>query len=177
MLWDLFWALVDEYGYDPDLLHGESGNNIALQLVMDGLKLQPCRPTFVEARDAILQADLAGYGGALRCLIWTAFARRGPGLNASAGANHNSVTVTASFDRPLDCMVPVLGPPVLSNQIYHVVWSAVSGQVYRVQQTPSLAAPAWSDAASVTAHSDSASHEMPPPSAERYYRILLKAAP
>ena len=30
---------------------------MALQLVMTGLKLQPCSPGFVDGRDAILKAD------------------------------------------------------------------------------------------------------------------------
>jgi hypothetical protein len=32
--------------------------------VIDGLKLQPCNPHFVDARDAILAADLVNYEGA-----------------------------------------------------------------------------------------------------------------
>ena len=55
MLWDLYWALVDEYGYDSDIYNGTGGNNIAMQLVIDGLKLQPCNPGFVDGRDAILK--------------------------------------------------------------------------------------------------------------------------
>src|SRR5262249_4763743 len=52
-LWDMYWNLIDKYGYSPDLYHGNAGNNIALQLVMDGLKMQPSNPTFAQARDAI----------------------------------------------------------------------------------------------------------------------------
>lgn len=36
------------------------GNTLAVQLVVDGLKLQPCRPSFQDARDAILQVRLSG---------------------------------------------------------------------------------------------------------------------
>ncbi len=43
-LWDLNWLLINKHGYDPDLYNGTGGNNIALQLVMDGLKLQPANP-------------------------------------------------------------------------------------------------------------------------------------
>src|SRR5690606_29030037 len=38
MLWDLTWDLIDEHGFDPDIYNGTGGNNIALQLVVDGLK-------------------------------------------------------------------------------------------------------------------------------------------
>jgi uncharacterized repeat protein (TIGR01451 family) len=85
MLWELYWAFVDEYGWDPDLVNGTGGNNMAIQLVMDGFKMQPCEPGFVDARDAILAADLALFGGANQCLIWEAFAKRGLGYFADQG--------------------------------------------------------------------------------------------
>jgi uncharacterized repeat protein (TIGR01451 family) len=85
MLWDLYWAFSDEYGWDPDLYYGTGGNNMAIQLVMDGLKLQPCNPGFIDARDAILQADQINNGGANQCLIWNVFARRGLGWDADGG--------------------------------------------------------------------------------------------
>ena len=46
-----------------------------MQLVLDGLKLQPCNPGFESGRDAILEADMLANGGANQCLIWEAFAR------------------------------------------------------------------------------------------------------
>ncbi|KAI8588933.1 Fungalysin metallopeptidase-domain-containing protein [Geranomyces variabilis] len=62
-----------------------AGNIVALQLVVDGMKLQPCHPTFVDARDAILQADEVNYGGEDLCEIWKAFAKRGLGVGAKPG--------------------------------------------------------------------------------------------
>lgn len=56
-LYDLYLNLVEVYGFDSDQYHGNGGNNIWLQLVIDGMKLQPCRPTFVSARDGIIEAD------------------------------------------------------------------------------------------------------------------------
>ncbi len=85
MLWEMNWALIDKYGLDPDIYNGTGGNNIALQLVIDGLKLQPCNPGFVDARNAILQADQVNNAGANQCLIWTAFAKRGLGYSATPG--------------------------------------------------------------------------------------------
>ncbi len=96
MIWDLYWNLVDEYGYDEDLYQGTGGNNMAMQLVTDGLKLQPCSPTFIESRDAILEADMVNYGGANQCLIWETFARRGLGASAVAGG-------IEAFDIPDAC--------------------------------------------------------------------------
>lgn len=103
MLWDLTWDLVDQYGFDPDVKNGTGGNNIALQLVMDGMKLQPCSPGFVDGRDAILQADQLLYGGANRCLIWRAFARRGLGENALQGSSNSRSDGTENFDIPVGC--------------------------------------------------------------------------
>ncbi|PTL98998.1 MAG: peptidase, partial [Bacteroidetes bacterium] len=82
MIWDMTWDLIDQYGFDPDIYNGTGGNNIAIQLVLDGMKLQPCNPGFVTGRDAILMADQLNNAGANQCLIWEAFARRGLGLSA-----------------------------------------------------------------------------------------------
>ncbi|HET8838613.1 MAG TPA: T9SS-dependent M36 family metallopeptidase [Flavobacteriaceae bacterium] len=107
ILWDLNWALIDQYGFDPDIYNGNGGNNIAMQLVIDGLKLQPCSPGFVDGRDAILAADMAENGGANQCLIWSVFARRGVGYGASQGSSFNAFDQVEAFDMPptsvLDC--------------------------------------------------------------------------
>ncbi|MEO1412483.1 MAG: T9SS-dependent M36 family metallopeptidase [Bacteroidota bacterium] len=95
-IWDLYWDLIDEYGFSSDFYFGDKGNNIAMQLVLDGLKLQPCNPTFLDSRDAIIAADVANNGGANVCLIWKTFARRGMGFSARAGGNE-------SFDMPDAC--------------------------------------------------------------------------
>ncbi|CCA71540.1 related to extracellular elastinolytic metalloproteinase precursor [Serendipita indica DSM 11827] len=59
------------------------GNSLMVQLVFDGMKLQPCRPGFIEARNAIIQADEILTGGENHCLLWKAFASRGLGKDAS----------------------------------------------------------------------------------------------
>ncbi len=86
MLWDLYWALVDKYGFDPDLVNGTAGNNRAIRLVMDGMKLQPCSPGFIDGRNAIFAADDINYNGEDYCLIYEVFARRGLGYGANQGA-------------------------------------------------------------------------------------------
>ena len=60
------------------------GNTLMLQLVIDGMKLQPCYPTFLNARDAIILADRALTGGKNECTLWEGFASRGLGPNASS---------------------------------------------------------------------------------------------
>ena len=58
------------------------GNSLIVQLVLDGMKLQPCRPSFFDARDAIISADQVLTGGENFCDLWTAFAERGLGPDA-----------------------------------------------------------------------------------------------
>ncbi|MEO6759797.1 MAG: M36 family metallopeptidase, partial [Saprospiraceae bacterium] len=96
--WDLYWALSDKYGYDPQLSNPASGSFRAVQLVMDGLKLQPCSPGFLDGRDAILLADKLDYNSEDTCLIVSVFARRGMGVGASQGTNDNAADGVESFD-------------------------------------------------------------------------------
>ena len=104
-LWDMYWNLVDAHGFDADLYTGVGGNNIAMQLVVDGLKMQPCLPSFLDARDAILAADVANNAGANECLIWSAFAKRGMGVSADDGDFGSlALTVTEAFDLPAQCL-------------------------------------------------------------------------
>ncbi len=119
MLWDLTWKLIDQYGYDPDIYNGTGGNNIALQLVIDGLKLQPCSPGFVNARDAILAADVASNGGDNRCLIWNVFAARGLGFSASQGSAFNRFDQVEAFDNPADCQLGTGNIENLNNFIIY----------------------------------------------------------
>jgi Fungalysin metallopeptidase (M36) len=96
MRWDLHWKL--------------GGDDTALQLVFDGMKIQPCVPGFVDARDAILTADELRNGGANRCAIWQVFARRGLGANAAQGDPLSVADGTESFAVP-DAACPPPPPP------------------------------------------------------------------
>ncbi|GAB3579004.1 hypothetical protein GCM10027345_18520 [Hymenobacter daeguensis] len=102
-LWDMTWAIIQQQNaIAPDLYNSAStgGNNVALQLVMQGLKLQPCQPGFLDARDAILAADSLLYNGRYHCAIWNAFARRGMGVSARQGLSTNATDQTPAFDTP-----------------------------------------------------------------------------
>ena len=102
-LWDIDMLLCQKYGFDGDLSTGWSaggtGNKLALQLVTEGLKLQPALPTFLQARDAILAADIALNGGRDQAELWTAFARRGLGYLAST-SGPNSTAITEDYGVP-----------------------------------------------------------------------------
>lgn len=103
-LWEAYWELTDAYGFDADLYAGDGGNNLAIQLVMDALELQPCEPTFIEARDAVLQADTNLTSSANECYLWRAFAKRGMGPTASISTNPDDLrSVVEDFTLPAQC--------------------------------------------------------------------------
>lgn len=120
-LWDLRANLITKHGFAV-------GNQLALQLVTDGLKLSPADPNFLQARNGIVQADLVGTGGANRNELWRAFAKRGMGASASSPASNTTVGLVEAFDLPDDLSVspattytatgPVGGPFVPATQTY-----------------------------------------------------------
>jgi hypothetical protein len=91
MLWEMRANLIHKLG-------PEAGNNLALQLVTDGLKLSPPNPNFVQARDAILLADRMWSGGTNAQEIWSAFAKRGLGFNAKAPESYTTSGAQESHD-------------------------------------------------------------------------------
>lgn len=105
-IWEMTWALIDEHGWDADIFNFtgdpnlDAGNVMAMALVTEGLKLQPCSPGFVDGRDAIFAADLALYGGINECLLWDAFAKRGLGVSADQGSSGSRSDGTEAFDTP-----------------------------------------------------------------------------
>lgn len=106
MLWDLSWDFIDVYGYDSDLYNGTGGNNMAMELVTEALKIQGCSPGFVDGRDAILAADQLINGGANTCLIWNAFADRGLGNTANQGNSNSRTDQTEDFTVPAGVLSP-----------------------------------------------------------------------
>ncbi|KAH7027945.1 extracellular metallo proteinase MEP [Microdochium trichocladiopsis] len=100
MLYEMTWGLIAKYGksvatfptFDSKGVPTD-GKFLAMKLVVDAMALQPCNPNFVQARDAILDADKALTGGVNACIIWTAFAKRGLG----DGARYSSSSRTESF--------------------------------------------------------------------------------
>lgn len=102
-VWDLTCDLVDDYGFGS-LVSPTSGNGLALRLISDGLKLQPCSPGMIDARNAILAADLPWTGGANTCQIWRSFARRGFGATASQGSSASRTDQVENFSVPDYCV-------------------------------------------------------------------------
>jgi uncharacterized protein (TIGR03437 family) len=74
-LWEMRALLIRKYGF-------QEGQRQSIQLVVDGMKLTPIVPSYLDARNAILLADRVNNGGANQCVIWQAFAKRGMGLGS-----------------------------------------------------------------------------------------------
>ncbi len=90
-LWDLRAGLIADHGA------GE-GVNRARALITDGLRLAPANPSFLDMRNAILQADLnRGFGDSGR--IWAVFAERGMGFLATTTGNRDT-TPAQDFSVP-----------------------------------------------------------------------------
>lgn len=113
-LWDLTWNLIQDHGISANIFDatGTGGNVIALKLVTEGMRLQPCSPGFISGRDAILQADQIFYGGANACAIWSAFARRGMGVGASQGSSGSVNDQVPSFLNLIGYQLNVSSPVV-----------------------------------------------------------------
>ncbi|TMQ08787.1 MAG: hypothetical protein E6J91_32350 [Deltaproteobacteria bacterium] len=73
------------------------------QLVVSGMKLTPCNPSMLAARDAILQADVNLTGGANRCAIFGKFAGRHMGTGASSPSDSSTTTIVTSTAVPPEC--------------------------------------------------------------------------
>ncbi|CAG8601888.1 11685_t:CDS:2 [Ambispora leptoticha] len=133
MLYEVYWNLVDKHGFtsswfpptneeessswytkpkrrpkqDPKIPRRipKHGNTLTLQLVVDAMKLQPCRPQFTDARDAIIQADEILTGGENKCEIWQGFAKRGLGVGAKVvgGSPWGGGVRKESYKAPKEC--------------------------------------------------------------------------
>lgn len=94
VLWEVFVNLVQKHG------HADAERRV-LDYVIGGLKITPSRPTFTQARDAILTAIGALDPGDLQS-AWAGFAKRGMGSGAVSppSSSHSMAGVVESFTRP-----------------------------------------------------------------------------
>lgn len=92
-LWEARANMINKYGWT-------NGNQLILQLISDGMDLSPPNPTYLQARDAILQADVVDTGGANQNELWAAFAKRGMGVTATCPANSTTLGIHEAFDIP-----------------------------------------------------------------------------
>jgi extracellular elastinolytic metalloproteinase len=65
-------------------LRGALGSSVTEGLVTRAMELSPANPSMLDERNAILQADLVGFGGSHHDAIWQVFAHRGMGWFAGS---------------------------------------------------------------------------------------------
>ncbi len=92
-LWEARANLVHKLG-------GAAGNQTIMQLVVDGMKLGPSDPTFLDARDAIILADQVDNAGANFTELWKAFAKRGMGFNAVSPNSSSTTGIIENYELP-----------------------------------------------------------------------------
>lgn len=113
VLWDV------RERFRRDLVRGSEATavNESHQIYIDGLKLSPPRPTMLDMRDAMLEADaIRNPGGPSSqnfCRVWESFAARGMGVSATDTADNGLNRVGPAYDVPAGCQAPPL-PPLMS---------------------------------------------------------------
>lgn len=102
--WEVYWALVDEYGFDLDLTNtgAAAGNHRAMLYVQAGLQNSICGPAFTDVRDGMIQAAVDNFSGEDVCLLWETFGAFGLGTDAISGGP-NSTAPTNGFEIPVEC--------------------------------------------------------------------------
>jgi hypothetical protein len=107
---DIRGLLIGKYGSGSQALQTECadgkrppqecpGNRRWMALYYDAMVLMPIAPSMLDARNAILAADLARFGGANHSELWYAFATRGFGASAFALSGGDTQPRPA-FDSP-----------------------------------------------------------------------------
>ncbi|MBI5387028.1 MAG: M36 family metallopeptidase [Verrucomicrobia bacterium] len=142
-LWEARAALIQRHGFN-------TGNTLILRLVTDGMKLAPANPNMLQARDAILQADQVLSGGANRFDLWTAFAKRGMGADASSPDASTTSGLVENFDFPDDMKItapadlqvtgPEGGPFIAAPKIFTLRNSGGSSFTWSVLVAPPIEA-------------------------------------
>lgn len=94
-LWEMRALLIQKYGF-------QEGQRQSIQLVVDGMKLTPIVPSYLDARNAILLADRVNNGGVNQCVIWQAFAKHGMGPGSKT-LDASDIAPSETFDNAPYC--------------------------------------------------------------------------
>jgi len=91
------------------------GNRRWIQLIFDAFLLMPANPSMLDARDAMLAADMARFGGANQTEMWRVFAIYGMGKDAFS-TDADDVAAIANFESPLEAAATVNFKPTALNE-------------------------------------------------------------
>ncbi|KAJ3014930.1 UNVERIFIED_CONTAM: Fungalysin/Thermolysin Extracellular metalloproteinase 5 [Siphonaria sp. JEL0065] len=108
MLFEVMWNMIDVSGKTPaaqlvSSAGANTGNSDLMLLLIQGMKMQPCNPTFIQAKAAIVAAEAAMFNGKYACAIANGFAKRGLGVNAASTGNPGAGQFTDNQDLPAGC--------------------------------------------------------------------------
>jgi hypothetical protein len=118
-----------------------NGAMLSDKLVLKGMQLSPCNPSFVDSRDSILLADRELNGGENRAIIWRAFASHGVGVLATSTTtagdpgSQSAPQVVEDFSVPAgvascETLGPLAPPPfTLANNNANSVTITINGSV------------------------------------------------
>ncbi|KAI9338246.1 Fungalysin metallopeptidase-domain-containing protein [Obelidium mucronatum] len=105
---EVLWNMIDISGKTPTAqlvssAGAKTGNVDLMLLMIAGMKMQPCNPTFIQAKNAIVAAEAAMYNGKYACAIANGFAKRGLGLNAASTGTPGAGQFQNNQDLPAGC--------------------------------------------------------------------------
>ncbi|MDQ1669335.1 MAG: extracellular elastinolytic metalloproteinase [Actinomycetota bacterium] len=135
-IWDMRKALVAKFG-------AAKGGEVAARLVTDGMPLTAPDPSFLDARNGILAADLDRNHGDNTDLIWNVFAKRGAGASA-VSLTGDDTDPTPAYDNPSAARNGTLvgkvvnastGQPVKNARVFVGVFEARTTPVARTSDT------------------------------------------
>ncbi|KAI9599471.1 Fungalysin metallopeptidase-domain-containing protein [Syncephalis fuscata] len=117
VLYEMHWNLVDKLGFDSNIRSANlnRGNTLSMQLFISSLKLMKCQPSYIDARDAILQAEKTLTKGAHSCALWKAFAKRGLGNEAVLNGTRNITIPGTDMPTFIDNIIESYQVPQVCN--------------------------------------------------------------
>jgi hypothetical protein len=120
-LWHLRDMFIAEYG--------AGGKALFERLVVDGMQMSTCRPTFLQERDALIMADQLS-GGSNYCLIWNGFADFGMGVGAvnKTGCTNSS---DASAEVPKGCSGGLASNGILETPTHYALYQNLPNPFYK----------------------------------------------
>jgi hypothetical protein len=100
--------LINNLGY-------AAGNPKSIQIVTDGMKLDPANPTLVDSRNSVIAANCSGFAGANELDVWEGFRLHGLGFRAGYKLGPDGVHVSENFDGPNLTLGTVVASEVTGN--------------------------------------------------------------
>lgn len=157
--------------------HECPGNRRWIQLYYDAMLLMPRNPTMIVARDAMLAADVARFGGANQDLLWRAFAQRGFGQLAIQTSTQDT-DPTPDFSSPLASNATLVFTAVSKDGSALPVNASIYVGDYQARSTPIADTnPATTNPATGPQNRDNVAQFVPTGQSNRYraYNFIANA--